>query len=111
MTSKKGRGRMPDLIPAMSLKVRGDQEERGAEGGDRALFQCLGGGSWHFTGRHQRGGLRGDKTVWVCQTEQEETNQSRKYLQGASMEMPVEFMGVTDVQEGHRVPRAASKDF
>lgn len=42
--------RMSDLIPAISLKIRGDQEIP-EEGGDTALFQCLGGGSWHFTRR------------------------------------------------------------
>lgn len=66
MTSKNGFRRMSDWIPAMSLKFRGDQkipDEREAEEGDRVLFQYLGGGSWHFTRRYQRGGLRGDKTV------------------------------------------------
>lgn len=49
--SKKGLfSRMSDPIPAISVKVRGDQEIPD-EGGDTALFQCLGGGSWHFTRR------------------------------------------------------------
>lgn len=49
MTSKKGFRRMSDLIPAISLKVRGIQEilhERGLREG-KELY--LAGGSWYFT--------------------------------------------------------------